>query len=303
MLKQQQLDELYALYGFKKDKETDVAVVYLFSEGYFYNAEIFSKKNEKNILDELVRTYSDVGYAVRIVNYSNIEETHEKLFEGFFRTKESNEKLLKEYYAFCDSQEKKLGNNKYTYIASDFYFDNKLKQDNIIETLTNKFLQDTNEANLIILEAPAGFGKTCTSYEVINRLSRECKKQVPIIAELSKNRKAGIFQYVLLSEIDRKFSTLSSYLVRTEIKNGRIPLIIDGFDELLSKSIVDENIENEEIQTMLDTIAALLTDDSRAKILLTSRKSSIFTGDIFYQWVDTRLSNCNIMRIQLCELR
>lgn len=52
---------------------------------------------------------------------------------------------------------------------------------------------------------------------------------------------------------------------------------------------------------MLDTIADLLTYNSKAKILLTSRKSSIFTGDIFDDWAEKKLFNCNITRIQLAE--
>jgi hypothetical protein len=83
-----------------------------------------------------------------------------------------------------------------------------------------------------------------------------------------------------------------------------VPLIIDGFDELLSKStslIELDSKEAEEAQTMLDTIAELLINGSNAKILLTSRKSSIFTGDIFDQWAETKLKNCSITRIQLAE--
>ena len=53
---------------------------------------------------------------------------------------------------------------------------------------------------------------------------------------LSKNRSASIFRYILLDEIDHEYPTLDSNLVTHEIRTGRIPLIIDGFDELLSNS-------------------------------------------------------------------
>lgn len=48
-----------------------------------------------------------------------------------------------------------------------------------------------------------------------------------------------MFRYVLLDEIDRKFTTLSSDLVIAEIRNGNVPLVIDGFDELISRSNKD----------------------------------------------------------------
>ncbi|GAB6392663.1 MAG: hypothetical protein MdMp014T_2036 [Treponematales bacterium] len=301
MINQQTLDELYTLYGFKKDKDTADAVVYLFNEGYFHNAEIVLKKEDNKNIDALKSEYSELDYAVKVSTHKDIDSAHEKLFDGFFRIQESNQRLKGEYDNFCQQQTKRLGGNTYTYIESRYFINNEPKEHSIIDTLTSLFLENTNEPSLIILEAPAGFGKTCTSYEVISQLSDKYTKGVPIIAELSKNRKAPMFHYVLLSEIDRKFTTLSSKLVKTEIRNGRIPLIIDGFDELLSKSINNETIENEEIQTMLDTIATLLSDGSIAKILLTSRKSSIFTGDVFSQWVDLHLSECTIVRVQLCE--
>ena len=117
---------------------------------------------------------------------------------------------------------------------------------NLIEYIYNRlFLQG---AQLIIVEAAAGFGKTSVSYELIKKLADEPQGTIPIITELSKNRTASIFRYVLLSEIDSKFSGLNSELVTYEIKQGRIPLIIDGFDELLSKSHddVQQNLNDED---------------------------------------------------------
>ena len=63
-------------------------------------------------------------------------------------------------------------------------------------------------------------------------------------------------------------------------------MIIDGFDELLSKSHDDvqsdlSDSDEKTAQTMLSTIAQLLEEKSCAKIVLTSRKSSIFAGKLF----------------------
>ncbi|MCM1159152.1 MAG: hypothetical protein NC300_11570 [Bacteroidales bacterium] len=159
---------------------------------------------------------------------------------------------------------------------------------------------DQEGAQLVILEAPAGFGKTCTSYEIAKTIStRKNFDIVPILAELSKNRGARIFSYVLLTEIDKKFPRLSSVLVTEQIKEGNIPLIIDGFDELLSKSTVEIDDTTEEARTMLDTIANFFTYGSKTKVVLTSRKSSILAGEIFDKWIAEKLLYCNVNRIQI----
>ncbi len=85
------------------------------------------------------------------------------------------------------------------------------------------------------------------------------------------------------------------------IKKGRIPLIIDGFDELLTKDIDSGDIsqlnEFEQVETMLSTIGDLLTDE--AKVILTSRKTAIFAGTEFEEWVDSHSGNFDVVRYQL----
>ena len=158
---------------------------------------------------------------------------------------------------------------------------------------------------LIILEAAAGYGKTCTSYEIVKEIAERDKDYAPIFTELSKNRKAALFRYVLLDEIDRKFTTLSSDLVIAEIRNGNVPLVIDGFDELISRSNkdmgYDDSVADDDSKTMLDTIAELYLEGCSTKIVLTSRKSAIFTGDIFEEWAKKHLPFCNITRVSIEE--
>ncbi len=124
------------------------------------------------------------------------------------------------------------------------------------------------------------------------------------MAELSKNRTAPVFRYVLLSEIDQKFPALSYALVTQEILSGRILLIIDGFDELLSKkNIVSNEVVSfdDDAQTMLDTIAELLPPETNTKILLTTRNSSMMVGEEFDNWVENHIKGCSVTRIQLEE--
>src|SRR5690606_4626603 len=135
----------------------------------------------------------------------------------------------------------------------------------ITEHLKNK------KPHLIIIEAAAGYGKTCTSYELLNGFLESTSCEIPLMTELSRNRGANIFRYILLDEIDRQYPNLDSKIVKHEIQTGRIPLIIDGFDELLKKSnivISDKKEVFSEVETMLDTIGNLL--DNKAKIILTT---------------------------------
>lgn len=301
MLSEKDVTQLYLQYGFEKGPSCDQYLVFFSQRGYFQNAEIviLQENLDSNTIDK--SEYENLGYSVRIKRFPDIISVHNALFDGFFDTRLSNKRLLGEYDLFCKQQSRKLANNKYEYISGAFVENGILQNGNIIDRILSLFSSDT--CQLVILEASAGYGKTCTSFETIRLLIENMPTKIPLLAELSKNRKAGVFRYVLLSEIDQKFPTLSSELVTNEIKEGRIFLIIDGFDELLSKGYSSqkdaEKTVGKDAQTMLDTIAQLIPNSSKTKILLTSRKSSIFVGEEFDNWVTERLGECNITRLQL----
>ena len=302
MLRKSEVEELYLKYGFELGEENEKYLVFFSKSGYFQNAEIV-------ILDEKAKEESinkkemeDIGYSVRVRKYSDINAVHDALFNGFFSTTISNQKFNHTYTQFCEQQKNKLGNN-YEYISGDYVENGALQDNNVIDRIVEIF--NKNDRQLIILEASAGFGKTCTSFEVVKTLINKVPTKIPLLTELSKNRKARVFRYVLLSEIDQKFPTLSSELVTNEIMDGRIILVIDGFDELLSKGSIEQNdsdkASGKDAQTMLDTIAQLIPEGSKTKILLTSRKSSIFVGDNFDNWVTQYLIGCDITRLQLSQ--
>ena len=301
MLLKEEIIKLYVQYGFDVGEETSEYIVLLSKSGYFQNSEIVKLKKDlpDNIIDK--QSYERLGYSVRIIYYENIDEANTALFRGFFNIRIANNKLLSEYHNFCLQQAKKLAGNSYEYIEGAFFQNGALQDNGLLSKMINIFSSDQRE--LIILEASAGFGKTCTSFEIICNLIEKFPDNIALLTELSKNRKASVFRYVLLSEIDQKFPTLPSDLVTHEIQKGRIFLIIDGFDELLSKDklhdVDNASSDFKEAQTMLDTIAQLLPENSKTKILLTTRKSSIFVGEIFDQWAEKRLGDCNITRLQL----
>lgn len=303
MLLKREVEDLYLKYGFEIGPSCDEYLVFFSQSGYFQNAEIVILSDSFNPDDIDKSEYENLGYSVRIKKYQDIESVHEALFDGFFGTRNSNNRLLSEYNSFCEQQSRKLANIKYEYICGSFAENGSLQGGNVIDRILEIFASESRQ--LIILEASAGFGKTCTSFEVIKQLVEKMPTRIPLLAELSKNRKASVFRYVLLSEIDQKFPALSSDLVTNEIQAGRIFLIIDGFDELLSKSCsTQQDAEKsgmKDAQTMLDTIAQLIPQDSKTKILLTSRKSSIFVGDAFDNWVTDHLDGCDVTRLQLTQ--
>lgn len=299
MIDKKAIDKLYKLYEFEKNTEKDYCSVYVYDQGYFNNAEIVLYDLEKKSdIEDIKEEYIHMGYSVSTRKAMDYEEIKEKLFHGFFKIEASNKKVLAEYDEYAKMQSKRLGGNIYSYIESQYVLNDEQGDSHIVDKVFEIINQEG--AQLVILEAPAGFGKTCTSYEIVKNISQKKNSEiVPILAELSKNRSARIFSYVLLTEIDRKFPRLSSSLVSEQIKEGNIPLIIDGFDELLSKSTIEDDSATEEAKTMLDTIANFFTDGSKTKVVLTSRKSSILAGDIFDKWIAEKLLYCHVNRIQI----
>lgn len=295
------VEQLYRIYGFEKTEETDDYLVFTYSNGYFHNVEIV-KFDEKALVEEIKQEYEDTGYSVRIINYFSCEQTQSLLFNGFFSVAGIHKKLLGDYSNFCKLQSNKLFDETYEYVQPTYTWNNSTGGGKLSGNILAQLREDGPQ--LIILEAAAGYGKTCTSYEIVKEIAEQDTAYAPIFTELSKNRKAALFRYVLLDEIDRKFTTLSSDLVITEIQNGNVPLIIDGFDELISRSNKDmgyDDTADDESKTMLDTIAELYQEGCSTKIVLTSRKSAIFTGDIFEEWANKHLPFCNITRVSIEE--
>lgn len=297
-MKNIEISNLYKLYGFSLEKEYEDALIFSYSNGYFNNIEIVYTNDKK--ISQYRKEYEEVGYSVSVTPTTNIEKVHNKLFTGFFSIKASKAKNKLRYDDYCNKQKEKLLGNEYEYINCDYLLKNEVYESSVVDLLFEKL--NTSGPQMVILEAAAGFGKTCTTYEVLKKYCESEMKTIPLITELSKNRKASIFRYVLLSEIDLHFPTLSSVVVEHEIRTGNVPLLIDGFDELLSKSANTEKNDEEvfgEVQGMLDTIAQLFDNDSKAKILITSRKSAIFTGEQFDEWIESKGLASSITRVEI----
>jgi hypothetical protein len=98
--------------------------------------------------------------------------------------------------------------------------------------------------------------------------------------------------------VDRVFSSVKSGAVIEEVKQGKIAIVLDGFDEILHDSSGESAADNfEEAEPMLETIGELLTGNT--KIILTSRRSAIFEGEVFEEWSERYEDKFEINRYRL----
>ena len=301
------LDCLFQEYGYDVKERTTSYRVYLLNQGMYHGAEIQIMDDSTDATPILER-YSKLGYHAKQQRFKSIEQAEGYLFKGFFNTQTTTNDINKRYAEFAANQVKHYCNCdiKYQYINVPYIMysaDTEVTINGTSDIISAiKGVINSRGAHLVVVEAAAGFGKTCTAYEIYKSFLDSSEYQKPIFTELSRNRDAKQFKYILWSEIDKeKDTTAKQELVIYNIKKGKIPLIIDGFDELLSKNIDNGKTgqlnEFEQVETMLSTIGDLLTDE--AKIILTSRKTAIFAGAEFGDWVDSYNGNFDVVRFQL----
>ena len=294
--------DIFKRYGFEYREEFSEAEILIFTKksGFFDNASIVKLSTSANS-ETAIKNLAKVGYSVKEHIFSTSIELEFELFDGFFsinRSKrEFNNDYLKHIEKIIKAYTMELDDYKY---RSAPYSKNLVKQDSIdsddIIAAISKDLS-SDGPRLILIEAAAGFGKTCTAYEIAKNISETQKQKLVLFAELSKDRQAKIFSHVLNKEVMRSFPSLPSELVIQEIKNGRIAVILDGFDELLKNH--DEEKQFEKSQAMLETIGEILS--SNAKVVLTTRKTAILQGDDFNNWIESHSEDFEFVRYSLHE--
>ncbi|MCA4435093.1 NACHT domain-containing NTPase [Acinetobacter baumannii] len=304
MLNRNEIIDIYKSYGFIFERTSDYNNILIFTiqSGHYHNADIIDLDypNNSSAYEKAFEDYSSAGYACIKRKFKNIESVKEGLFEGFFSVENTKNHLKKEYETHVNQIIRSFPeNSEYKYINSTYDINNKKGELNPIVEITNRL--NEKKPILFIIEAAAGFGKTCTAYEILNHIVTKENNMVPLFSELSRNRQAKIFHYVLLDEIDRSFPNLKSQLVKDQILKGKVPVILDGFDELLHNPNKHEHNNSSTYNTepMLKTISDLLTES--AKIILTSRRTALFDGDDFAEWVDEHKSMFDIYRIKINE--
>ncbi|QIK59819.1 hypothetical protein G7050_08230 [Dysgonomonas sp. HDW5A] len=309
-----QLDKIYEHYGYEIKKSHKNMRVYLFTKSIYSGAEIYLLDNIDNDYDRIRKEYTDSGYAVKKREYRTVEEAENVLFKEFFQIQAVVDNLQSRYYDFiCRVMDKLSDESKYEYIKCPYevsLFHSSLDngfhesvseyyQEGLVDKLSN--MLDTHKGPLfVVLEAAAGYGKTCTAYEILHNFLKISNSKIPFFTELSRDRKATVFSHILRKEIEEQFANrVDSNVVIGEIKKGRIPLIIDGFDELISKDFSFSTSEFRQVESMLSTIVDLLSDN--AKIVITSRKTAIFNSEDFFNWMSSRSIDYTMAKITISE--
>ncbi len=307
----EEVKSLFDLYGYEIMDETTAYIVFAVKHSLYPGVDIvlLQPMDEQDLL-KLQDEYSSQRFAVRVCQHDELDSIEEFLFDWFFQVKLTNKSIGVRYKEYSKAVLKSYGvkdkSKPYSYVESPY-----TKEENVLETIRgqkNKLIEsihnDINQKGptLIIVEAAAGYGKTSTAMELLKLYENEEHGVRPFYMELSKDRQAATFRYLLLSQMHREFNVLlDDDIVNHNIKNGRIPLIIDGFDELLSEDLdlgyVDKAKRRGE--TMLSTIADYLVNN--AKIVLTTRKTAILSGQDFIDWYTKKLQidNVRVVRYSL----
>lgn len=294
----QKLTEVYKTYGFQlaKSYDNDNVLVFTLKTGYFDNADIVPTNVEFSS-ERAFREFSNSGFACTVRSFISPSQAEQQLFNGFFSVESVLARLANDYQKFTRGIVSIFSREaKYEYINAPYLINGRAgvlsPADEVVSRLSSK------KPTLFLIEAAAGFGKTCTAYELVDKLTHK-QEFLPLFSELSRNRQAVIFRHILLDEIDHTFPMLSSRLVQNEMRNGRVITILDGFDELLRKNEDGSEFENHE--PMLETIGEFLTGN--AKIVLTTRRTILFEGDAFHNWVEKHADEFDLIRIKISEPR
>lgn len=315
MIDKNKIRQIFELYDYTCLRETENYMVYSVGRNLYPGVEIVCfNEVEKTEIDNLIEEFRNLNFSVRVCDAKQTEQIEDYLFDWFFQVEQSNKKIKVQYCEYTTAvmraygiDSKQMSSAHYEYVRCPYTIEReygKVEYNHgvsIIKSLRQEL--DQNGTKLIIVEAPAGYGKTSTAMELLNSYSEVSTKVRPFYMELSRDRQAPTFYYLLLSQINKNFNVLlGDTIVMHNIIEGRIPLIIDGFDELLNEDIDKANAAGDKNKgkTMLQTIADLLKGN--AKIVLTTRKTAILSGEEFYEWYEetvTEKGNISILRYKL----
>jgi hypothetical protein len=311
-LKNRSIEEVYKRYGYLT-QEIEGVLVCEYKQGRYFGVDIIKNNNSKEKINKIQTEYRKSNFATYIKEYFDVKEVEDELFKSFFQLALFRNIINERYALFERKQLSGMPESaKYFYINSDYLYTNYDSEGFLTSTPINKnesvvddvisILNNDNEPLLVIIEAAAGYGKTCTAYEIIKQMVANDTEILPFYIELSRNREARIFKHILLNEIDVQFqNVVKSDVVLHQIKQGKIPVIIDGFDELLSKDLSANTPHLRDIESMLTTIVNLLED--KAKIVITSRRTAIFNGEEFYEWIKNTNKKYSVARFSISEPR
>lgn len=213
--------EKFRRYGFeyKKSYSNSSFLTFTFKSGFFHNAEVVQvasdDADEKDITRKILNL-ENLGISIKRNKYETIAQIEQGLFDGFFDIENWKSRISAEYDTYIDSildSFPESENLKYQYINSPYSLDVdrsivKPLDNPIVNSITDELAKEGSQ--LILIEAPAGFGKTCTSYEIIETLAKKESSAIPFFTEFSRDRQARVFSHVFVKEVDRAFNHVKS---------------------------------------------------------------------------------------------
>ena len=292
---------VFSGYGFEHrvDFSNENAIVFTIKQGIFDNAAVLRLADE--LPSHSVRAQlEELGFQVKEYVHTTLSALENELFSGFFSIARTKKNFVKDYEDHIEKITVSFPETEssYSYISTPYSKNSgeHNSDQSVLDDLKSELF--VPGPRLVLIEAAAGFGKTCTAYEIAKMISEENENHIVLFAELSRDRQAKIFSHVLHKELARSFPAVSTDLVLREIKKGRVIVVLDGFDELL-KERDEEELLFEKSQAMLETIAEILHGE--AKVILTTRKTAILQGDDFDEWISTHTNDFDFVRYSLRE--
>src|SRR5206468_1053461 len=129
--------------------------------------------------EEIRQQYSSLGFASTFRRIISIDDADIGLFKSFFAFDATRNRLIKKYDVFRTKQTRNLLGNPYEYIESPFeVFNGSPHQEEIFDLIAAIIERDS--ADLLIIEASAGYGKTCTAYELLKLIANKQEYRLPI---------------------------------------------------------------------------------------------------------------------------
>jgi len=296
----QELRECYRYYRFSEIKTGSQSIMAFKHSLYFKNADIVPLNNSitDDQLENIKTQLEKIGLTCKLNKFRRIDDIQSDLFKGFFNWDETIQSIQGTYNEFIEKRRNVIGET-YSYIPSAFVSDSNITASGSdpVEFITSAIQNPGPQ--LILIEAPAGYGKTTAMHELTHRIAENTNSTfIPLLAELHRNRKVPEFKYVLLDEFNRVFNGIEYALAIRHIQRGELILIIDGFDEMIrngsSKKTTATSADSIN-EPLLYTLSEIVK--SNAKVILTTRKTVFSEKDYFQKWYDSCKQECNITRV------
>ena len=152
----------------------------------------------------------------------------------------------------------------------------------------------SDQVRLVLLLGDFGRGKTFLLHELALRLPEKMPHVVPMLIELRHLDKAqGIDQLVAAHLLDAGVGTFDQAKFRYMLRQGRIVLLFDGFDELALRITYERATEH--LDTLLEAV------EGQARVVLTSRTQHFRSDRQIRTALDHRLELLSSTRVAILE--